>query len=137
MISGATRGAGGKALGRHNSNAETNEAVYAGISQGLISEGIENQIAELTRLGSHARTNQPLYHLHIDPMEGSEYTREQRDRFRDLFLQEFGLERQPFATQIHIKNGREHEHLVALRCRADGTAIRMDNDYQRREKLRG
>ena len=34
-----------------------------------------------------------------------------------------------------MKDGREHEHRTYLRTRADGTAIRLDHDFQRREKI--
>ena len=135
MISGATRGAGGSALGRHLSNAGMNEAVRAGDSRGLVSIGIEEQVAELTRLGSHAMTNASLYHVHVDPPEGQPWSEDERNRYWDMFEQEFGLERRPFASAIHVKGGREHEHRVYLRVEASGKAIRLDHDHARREKL--
>lgn len=127
MISGAIRGAGGPALGRYLA-----DAVHAQ-SYGLLAETIEDQVAELTRLGSHARTNQPIYHLHIDPPEG--WGKEARDRYRQLFLSEFGLQGRPYVSATHDKNGRTHEHLVVLRVDEQGKAIRLDNDFQRREKI--
>ena len=135
MISGATRGAGGGALGRHLSNAGMNEAVRAGESRGLVSTGIEEQVAELTRLGSHAVTNTPLYHVHVDPPEGQPWSEDERSRYWEMFEQEFGLGGRPFASAIHIKGGREHEHRVYLRVESSGKAIRLDHDHARREKL--
>ena len=135
MIAGATRGAGGPALGRHLANAGMNEAVIVGQSRGLMSENIRDQVAELTRLGSHARTQAPIYHVHADPPEGRPWDDADRARYWELFEQEFGLERQPFASVIHVKGGREHEHRAYLRTRPDGTAIRLDHDFARREKL--
>ena len=135
MIAGATRGAGGPALGRHLANVGMNEAVIVGDSRGLVSECIEDQVAELTRLGSHARTQAPLYHVHADPPEGRPWDDADRARYWELFEREFGLERQPFASVIHLKGGREHEHRAYLRTRPDGTAIRLDHDFARREKL--
>ena len=135
MIAGATRGAGGPALGRHLANAGMNEAVIVGESRGLVSEGIRDQVAELTRLGSHARTQAPVYHVHADPPEGRPWDHADRARYWKLFEKEFGLEWQPFASVLHIKGGREHEHRAYLRTRPDGTAIRLDHDFARREKL--
>lgn len=135
MIAGATRGAGGPALGRHLANAEMNEQVITGESRGLLSEGIGDQVAELTRLGSHARTQAPVYHVHADPPEGRPWNDADRARYWELFEREFGLERQPFASVVHVKGGREHEHRAYLRTRPDGTAIRLDHDFARREKL--
>ena len=135
MIAGATRGAGGPALGRHLANAEKNERVVVLESRGLVSVGIRDQIAELTRLGSHARTRTPLYHVHASPPPDRPWTPDERTEYWRAFEQEFGLEDRPFAAVIHLKDGREHEHKVYRRARADGTAIRLDHDHARREKL--
>lgn len=135
MIAGATRGAGGAALGAHLAYAGPEQETRPGESRGLTSETIRDQIAELTGLGSHARTRQPLYHIHADPPEDRPWTAEERARFWHLTEQEFGLQDRPFASAIHIKEGREHEHRTYLRVRADGTAIRLDHDHARREKI--
>ena len=135
MISGATRGAGGRALGAHVANAEHNEEVRMGPSRGLVSETIRDQVAELTELGSHARTRRPLYHVHLDPHPDHDWTVAQRERYWQQFEQEFGLQDRPFASQFHTKGGRTHEHREYLRARSDGAAIRMDHDFARREKL--
>ena len=135
MIAGATRGAGGAALGHHLALADMNEHVITGESRGLVSEGIEDQVQELTRLGSHARTGTPLLHMHADPPAGRPWTGEERARYWQLMEAEFGLYGRPFASVIHVKDDREHEHRVWLRVRTDGTAIRMDHDHARREKV--
>ena len=135
MISGAARGAGGPALGSHVANADANEHVEAGPSRGLVADTITGQVAELTRLGSHARTRQPIYHVHLDPPADRPFTPEERARYWERFEEEFGLQGQPFASQIHVKSGREHEHREYLRTRPDGMAIRLDHDFARREKL--
>jgi len=133
MLSGATRGAGGPALGRHVASEILNESVRMGPSRGLVADGIRGQVAELTDLVSHARTRTPIYHVHCDP-EGA-WGEQQRERFWELFEEEFGFQNQAYASQIHVKNDREHEHREYNRTRADGTAIRLDNDFARREKI--
>ena len=135
MISGATRGRGGRALANHVANAEANEVVIPGPSRGLVATTITAQVAELTRLGSHARTNQPIYHVHLDPPVDGNWSDLQREAYWERFEVEFGLERQPYAAQYHVKRGRTHEHREYLRVRPDGTAIRLDWDFPRREKL--
>ena len=135
MISGATRGGGGKALGRHLASSDHNEEVILNESRGLFSEGIEEQIDELTGMGSHARTNTPLYHVHLDPPEGKPLTEEERFQYWEAFEKEFKLENRPFSSVSHVKNGREHEHRVYLAIEPTGKAIRLDFDYARREKL--
>lgn len=135
MIAGATRGAGGAALGAHLARADHNEEVRLGNNRGLTAVGIRDQIDELTRMGSHAKTAQPIYHVHADPPAGRPWSDEERARYWELFEREFGLEGRPFASAIHIKEGREHEHRAYLRIKPDGTAIRLDHDHARREKI--
>lgn len=135
MISGATRGAGGRALGRHLATSAKNEVVKEMQGRGLIAEGIQAQIAELTWLGSHARTRTPLYHIHVDPPADRPWTPTERDAYWSLFEAEFGLEDRPFAAVEHLKGDRTHEHRVYLRVKKDGRAVRLDHDFARREKL--
>ena len=135
MIAGATRGAGGPALGRHLAKASGNDAVVELQGRGLIALGIRDQVAELTALGSHARTRTPLYHVHADPPADCPWTPAEREAYWRMFEAEFGVADRPFAAVLHRKDGRDHEHRVYLRIRADGTAIRLDHDHARREKL--
>ena len=136
VISGATRGRGGPALGRHLADrrrVRQNEAVRLGAARGIVSEGIEEAVGELTRIVSHARSKQPLYHVHLDPE--LPWTKQQHERYWRLFEEEFGFRNQPFVEAIHIKHGRAHDHRVYSRVRRDGTVIPLKFDYARREKL--
>ena len=135
MISGATRGAGGPALGRHLARASDNERVIDLEGRGLVATDIRERVAELTHLASHARTRTPLYHVHADPLADRTWTLEERTAWWTAFEAEFDLADRPFAAVLHAKKGREHEHRVYLRIRPDGSAIRLDHDYARREKL--
>lgn len=135
MIGGATRGSGGPALGAYFASVGQNEAIQQLEGRGLIALDPREQIAELTRMGSHARTAQPLYHVHADPPPGKPWTPNERAEYWRRFEAEFGLEGRPFAAVMHVKHGREHEHRVYLRVHASGKAIRLDHDHARREKL--
>ena len=135
MIAGGVRGAGGPALGRHLASAAKNEAVLPLDGRGLTATGIRDQVAELTRLGAHARTRAPLYHVHADPPADRPWTPDERASYWQAFEAEFSLEDRPFAAVAHVKDGRPHEHRVYLRVRADGTAVRLDHDHARREKV--
>ncbi|MDE8346703.1 MAG: hypothetical protein POH28_11110 [Acidocella sp.] len=136
VISGATRGPGGTALGRHLADRRStrqNDGALLGATRGIISEDIEAAIAELTRICSHARSKQPLYHVHLDPQ--LPWTEQQYARYWQLFEKEFGFQNQPFVEAIHIKHGRAHDHRVYSRVRRNGTIIPLKYDYARREKL--
>ncbi|HQT46950.1 MAG TPA: hypothetical protein PLY97_06985 [Acidocella sp.] len=104
-----------------------------GATRGIVSEAIEAAIAELTRIVSHARSKQPLYHVHLDPE--LPWTAAQYEHYWELFEREFGVEMQPFVEAVHIKHGREHYHRVYSRVRHNGTVIPLKHDYARREKL--
>ena len=132
--SGATRGRGGSALGAHLDDAKRlNEITMLGDSRGLVSQNCRSQIKELTDIAAHARSKVPLYHLHVDPAQP--WTPHQWDRHMERFETEFGLEKQPFLESIHIKHAREHRHRVYSLVKDNGSCIRMDNDFARREKL--
>ena len=136
MISGATRGAGGRALGAHLADAkQLNERTELGLSRGLVGATIREQIAELTDLSSHSRAAQPLYHLHADPPPGAAWNETTWQRYWSLTEKEFDLERAAFSEERHLKDGREHRHRVYNLVRADGTTNPMAHDFQRREKL--
>lgn len=134
MIGGATRGRGGPALGRHLADfKKQNEQIYAGASRGLVSESITDQVRELTEIGKYSSNSKPLYHVHADP--SISYTNAQWKKYWQDFEKEFHLQKQKFTEVIHIKHGREHRHRVYSLVKPNGTCIRMDNDYARREKL--
>lgn len=134
MIGGATRGAGGRALGAHLADAKAqNELTREGASRGLVSTGIRDQVRELGEVASHARSARPLYHVHADP--AGAWSEGQWDRYWRAFEEEFGLSKQPFAEAVHIKQGREHRHRVYSLAKPDGTVIPMRHDFARREKL--
>ena len=136
VISGATKGRGGPALARHLADRRRkpqNDATRLGATRGIMADSIEGAIAELTHIVSHARSRQPLYHVHLDPEQP--WTQTQCDRYWFLFEQEFGFEKQPFAEAVHIKHGREHYHRAYSRLRRDGTVIAISHDFARREKV--
>jgi hypothetical protein len=133
MIAGALRGAGGRALRAHLANTEANEVARPGASRGLVSTSIENMVAEIEDLASHARSRRPLYHVHADPEHA--WADQQWDAYWTAFEREFGLENHAFAEAVHVKNGREHRHRVYSLVRPDGTCVRLSHDHARREKL--
>ena len=136
MISGATRGTGGSALGAHLADAkQLNENTELGLSRGLVGTTIRQQIAEITDLASHSRAARPLYHIHADPPPGNDWNESAWQRYWSLTEREFDLERAAFSEERHTKAGREHRHRIYSLVRADGTTNAMPHDFQRREKI--
>ncbi|MCC4240919.1 relaxase/mobilization nuclease domain-containing protein [Thalassospira povalilytica] len=122
-------------MANHVANAETNELVRPGESRGLFSDDIKSQVMEVTQLANAAGHKRPVYHVHLDWPADTEMTDGMRADFWQRFEAEFGLENQPFASQIHVKNGREHEHRQYSLLRDDGHLVSMKSDFARREKL--
>ena len=135
MISGATRGAGGSALGAHVASMRGGQDVRMGASRGLVSETIRDQVAELTDLVSHSRSRRPIYHVHADPPPGAKFSEAAWGRYWDRFEAELGLGEQVFAEQVHVKQGREHRHREYSLVRPDGTTMPLSHDHARREKI--
>lgn len=136
MISGATRGTGGHALGAHLADAAgLNERTELGLSRGLVGTTIREQIVEITDLASHSRAVQPLYHIHADPPPGAAWNESTWQRYWSLTEKEFDLQRAAYSEERHTKGGREHRHRIYNLVRADGTTNAMSHDFQRREKL--
>ena len=135
MITGGRAGSGGRALAAHVANPDANEKVEAGPSRGLFSDDIKSQVMEVSQLAGAAGHKRPVYHVHLDWPADVEMTPDMRDDFWQRFEVEFGLEQQEFASQTHVKNGREHEHRQYSLLRDDGHLVAMKSDFARREKL--
>jgi len=106
-----------------------------GASRGLVSDNIRDQVTELSDLASHSRAARPIYHVHADPPAGAPLDAAGWNRYWTRFEVELGLGRQPFAEQIHVKDGREHRHREYSLVRPDGTTMPLHHDHARREKV--
>lgn len=136
MIGGLTQGAGGAALGNHLADTKgQNEETRPGSSRGLYTQGIQEQVAELTKVAGAARSRKPIAHFHGDPPEGAAWGDKEFDDHWARLEQEFGLERQPYSEVVHVKHGREHRQRAYSLLKKDGTCICLSNAFQRNEKL--
>lgn len=136
MIGGVTQGAGGAALGNHLADTKgQNEETRPGSSRGLYTQGIKEQLAELTKVAGAARSRKPIAHFHADPPEDAAWGDKEFDGHWAQLEQEFGLERQPYSEVVHVKHGREHRQRAYSLLKEDGTCIRLSNAFQRNEKL--
>lgn len=134
MISGATSGRGGGALGRHLARDVPGEASRPGEARGLLSEGTRERVRELTDIASPSRSKAALYHTFLSP--GLPLTEGQWSEYWERIEREFGLGSQPFVEAIHLKAGQEeHRHRVYGLLRDDGITIRTPHDHARREKV--
>lgn len=132
MISGSTRGKGGRALSAHLLNAEADQQTIVIEPRGIVSRGdLHAQLAELVASARGSRTDRPCYHVHCDPPPDAPDSQAVLDHWWKAFEKEFGLTG-TFVGAQHIKYGRKHEHRVYSLVGDDGRVVDTRNDYARR-----
>lgn len=132
MISGSTRGRGGRNLSAHLLKAEADQETLVIQPRGIVSRGdLHAQLAELVASARGSRTDRPCYHVHCDPPPDASDSQAVLDAWWAAFEQEFGLTG-PYVGAQHIKYGRKHEHRVYSLVGDDGRLVDTRFDYQRR-----
>ena len=100
------------------------ELVIDGPVRGLVSDPSDPSDARALQ----RETERPIHHVHCDPPPGLAPEREAavHERFWQVYEQEFGLQKQPFYSRLHVKDGRIHEHRPYGLGRADGSVVDLD-----------
>lgn len=134
MIPKASQRGGGQDLATHLLNAFDNEYVELADVRGAVAHDLHGAFAEWEAIGTAlTKSRNYLYSLSINPdhRQGA-LTREQYADYADRVEQALGLSGQPRAMVFHIKDGREHCHVVWSRIDAQaGKAIHMAFDHQK------
>ena len=132
MIPKASQRGGGADLAAHLRNAHDNEQVIIAELRGCTADDIAGAFAEWeVQAFSRTRCDNYLYSLSINPdhRQGL-FTREQYLDYMDRIEQALGLAGQPRAVVFHVKDGREHAHVVWSRIdTVKGKAIHMPFDH--------
>lgn len=136
MIPFASQRGGGGDLATHLQNEADNEQVEIAHIRGAVADDLHGAFAEW-ELQAHCLTKcqKYLYSLSINPWTkvNGQMSRDQYMDYIDRVEQKLGLEDQPRAVVFHIKEGREHAHVVWSRIDAEqGKAVQLSFD---REKL--
>lgn len=135
MIAGATRGVGGAALARHLSKTAVGQQVLVMLPRGLAAETLKGQIAELVADAAHGRTARPVHHIHVDPPPEASNPNEIIGTFLRHYETEFGLRHNQRCGVFHLKDGRQHAHVVYSLVGEDGRVADLRHEYARREKI--
>ena len=139
MIGGAVSGSGGRALGRHNAAPQENGEARPGSSRGLMSEGITEQINELTEEARASGHKAPLKHAYASPPPGASWGAAEWGKYWGLYEKAQGLEDCAYAEQIHDKSGDhdrpEHKHRVYLALTERGTLVRSGWSFAKQEAV--
>ncbi|ABS65800.1 Relaxase/mobilization nuclease family protein [Xanthobacter versatilis] len=114
MIPKASQRGGGQDLATHLLNAFDNEYVEVAEVSGAIAPDLHGAFAEWEAVAHGlTRCRNYLYSLSINPdPEHGPLSRDQYRAYADRVEKALGLEGQPRALVFHIKDGREHCHVV-------------------------
>ena len=134
MIPKASQRGLGQDLATHLQNAYDNEYVEIAEVRGAVAHDLHGAFAEW-ELCAHAMTGcrNYLYSLSVNPDPAQDpLTREQYLDYIDRAEGKLGLSSQPRAIVFHIKDGREHCHVVWSRIDTErGKAIHQAFDRQK------
>lgn len=114
MIPKASQRGGGKDLATHLLNAFDNELVEVAEVSGAIAPDLHGAFAEWEAIATGlTKCRNYLYSLSVNPDLGQgQLSRAQYMDYVDRVEKALGLSGQPRAVVYHIKNGREHCHVV-------------------------
>lgn len=130
ILKGSARSSGSD-LATHLLNAYDNERVELADIRGTIADDLHGAFAEFEAVACGTRAQKPLYSLSINPSEP--LTREQYHEAVEAIENKLGFTGQPRVMVFHIKDGREHCHVVWSRI--DGTAMKAIHMAHDRRKL--
>ena len=135
IIKGSSR-AGAANLGVHLMRRDTNERVHVMEMRGVAAENLDQGLREMEAHGAGTRCKSPLYHANIDPRAGERMSPEQWNRAVDALEDKLGLTGQPRAVVQHVKEGREHVHVVWSRIDLENNrAISDSHNYRKHEEV--
>lgn len=130
MILKGNQRANGADLAIHLMNSFDNELVEIAQVRGAVASDLAGAFAEFEAVAAGTRARDYLYSLSISPP--SPITRAQYFEAVDAIEQRLGLSGQPRAIVFHIKDGREHCHVVWSRIDANAMkAVPMNHDHRR------
>ena len=128
MILKASQRANGADLAIHLMNACDNERIEVAEVFGTVADDLFGAFAEFEFVARGTKAKQPLYSLSISPP--GTLTREQYFEAIEAIEQRLGLSSQPRAVVFHVKDGREHCHVIWSRIDTEKMrAIHMSHDH--------
>jgi hypothetical protein len=122
-------------LAVHLLRTDTNERVEVIEMRGTLAQSLAGAFQEMEAVGSGTRCRKPLYHASIAPDPRFSMTREQWQEAIAALEQRMRLANQPRVVVMHLKEGREHCHVVWSRIDAERMkAIPDGHNFRRHEE---
>jgi hypothetical protein len=136
IVKGNQRG-GGLQMAAHLQNTFDNESVEIAELRGAVAPGLAGAFAEWHAQAKATNCKKYLYSLSLnpDPRQGP-LTRDQYLDFIGRVEAKLKLSDQPRVVVFHVKDGREHAHIVWSRIDAENSrAVAMSYDHQKLRKV--
>ena len=125
-------GAGRLAI--HLTRTDTNERAEVTELRGVAANDLRGALQEMEAIASGTRCTKPFYLASIDPRADERLTEEQRTKAIDRLEAELGLTGQPRVVVVHVKDGRDHCHIVWSRIDIERmTTISDSHNYRKHE----
>ena len=129
ILKGSQRGNGAD-LATHLMNSFDNERIEIAEVYGTVAGDLHGAFAEFEAVSLGTKAKEYLYSLSISP--SAPLTREQYNEAIAAIENRLGLTDQPRAVVFHVKDGREHCHVVWSRIDVDKMrAVHMAHDHRK------
>lgn len=128
--------AGASRLAAHLARTDTNERMEVRELRGVAAEELKGALREMEAVASACPNCQrPFYHASINTQAHERMTPEQQEQAFDRLEKELGLTGQPRVVVAHVKEGREHFHLVWSRIDTDTMRTISDSHNYRKHEI--
>lgn len=136
IIKGGSRKSGAF-FAKHLMKTEDNERVSIAEMKGLYAEDLPEAFRELKALAKGTRAENYFYHASMNPREDERLNDEQWEFAVDRLEHNLGLDGHARFQVQHVKEGREHRHIVWSRVDPDSMTTTPDsNNYLAHVKTR-
>jgi hypothetical protein len=123
-------------LAVHLQRTDTNERAEVKELRDVAADNLDGALREMAAVASGTRSKRPLYHASINTGPGERLTAAQQALAVDRLEAALGLTGQPRAVVEHVKEGREHVHVVWSRIDLERMrAITDSHNYRKHEEV--
>jgi hypothetical protein len=124
IIEGAPAGSVGF-WSKHLQRTDTNESVVVHETRGTIADDLDGALREMQAVASGSRSRGNfMYQANINPYEHEHLTPEQWKQAVDTLEKNLGLEGHQRVVVEHVKDGRQHYHVIWNRVDVDTMRVR-------------
>ncbi len=136
MVIKGTSCAGARRLATHLMRTDTNKRVEVRELFGVAAEDLKGALLEMEAVAAGTRATKPFYHASINTRADEPLSDEQRTHAIERLEEVLGLTGQSRVVVVHLKEGREHCHIVWSRIDLERMkAISDSHNYRKHEEV--